>query len=152
MMRIIKWFIWYDTPIKCRTSISREYHFPILIFNYHICIYFRKHWYPNFCFSPFSVRLVISSPAWPICEIWCLKLFSDHFLRWIFETGLFRPELELFQYYSTSSLLDESQSLTPLLILVINLSCIKYDDVGNLRKFEYLYNYLGHLCTRDNTM
>ena len=37
------------------------------------------------------------------------------------------------------------------LIIVIKLSSIKYGEVGNLRKFEYLYNYLGHSRTQVNT-
>ena len=32
------------------------------------------------------------------------------------------------------------------LIIVVNLSSYKYGDVGNIQKFEYLYNYFRHSC------
>ena len=35
-------------------------------------------------------------------------------------------------------------SIVPFLIIVIKLSRYKYGDVGNLRKFEYLYGFFRH--------
>ena len=93
--------------------------------------------------SPFSFHLVMSSPAWPICNFWCLKRCLRHFLQYIFEMDLFCPKL-----IPVQSRLDESQSVSPFLILDIKLSSIKDDNVGNLRKFEYLYNCLRHSCFR----
>ena len=45
-----------------------------------------------------------------------------------------------------------SQSLGPLIIVVIKKSIIKYSNVVNLQKNEYLYEYLRHPRMRVNTI
>ena len=47
-------------------------------------------------------------------------------------------------YYEVSYIFKGDPGMGSLLIVVIKLSRIKYGDVENLQKFEYVYDYFRH--------
>ena len=81
-------------------------------------------------------------PAVPICGFWCLKHYKDRFYGGFYKRPSLGINLHQYSLIKITLFFWGHPVMGSLLSVVINLSSIKDDDIGNLQKFEYLYDYL----------